>query len=86
MAKEAMVRDFYVGIGGVVMRECMSKLAMESLVVYVIPSVHGTRTSLRMMRSGPSNVMMLIFLPREVFVHSCLGVDKNTLNVVHSHL
>jgi hypothetical protein len=38
-AKETTIGSFEVGIGGVSMGKCMSKLAMEDLAFLIIPSV-----------------------------------------------
>ena len=38
--EETTIRSFEVGVGGVSMGECMSKLAVEDLEFLVIPSVH----------------------------------------------
>jgi hypothetical protein len=40
VVKETTIGSFKVGIGGVSMGKCMSKLAVEGLAFLVIPSVH----------------------------------------------
>jgi hypothetical protein len=42
-AEETTIGSFEVGVGGVSMGECMSKLAVEDLAFLIIPSVHRAR-------------------------------------------
>jgi len=40
VVEETMIQNSKVGVGGVSMDECMSKLAMEDLAFLVVPSIH----------------------------------------------
>jgi hypothetical protein len=55
-AEEMMIGSFEVGVGGVSMGECVSKLAMEGLAFLLIPSVRRARVVFSGGGSGTSGV------------------------------
>jgi hypothetical protein len=54
--EEMTIGRFKVGIGRVSMGECMSKLAVEDIAFFIVPSVHRAGVVFQGGGSGPSGV------------------------------